>query len=242
MELLQQVKEYIKDANKIAVLTGAGISTDSGIPDFRGPDGIWTKNPDAERLSTIENYVNNPYMRGRSWDMYVNGWGDYEPNAGHIALANLSVKKPTTIITQNIDGLHYCEDNLFKDVIEIHGNLNEIKCMDCGHIYPKDAAYEIECNFFSCASCDGLVKPNIIFFGEDLDPILWTNSIAAVSSCQLFMAIGTSLQVWPAADLVNVATSYGAKVVIINGSPTEYDEYASVVLNGSISDILTELI
>lgn len=236
-------KDILKDAKRIAILTGAGISTDSGIPDFRGPNGLWTLNPDAEKLSTIENYKSNPEMRQRSWNMYVNGWGKYEPNSGHFALSVLSSYHPNavTIITQNIDGLHTAVGHQFKDVIEIHGNLNEIKCIGCNQIWKKKDYHKSEWNK-TCVDCGGLLKPNIIYFGENLDPILWTNAIAAASSSDVFIAIGTSLQVWPAADLVTIANDWHHKIIIINGSPTEYDAYAHVVLNGSISDILTELI
>jgi NAD-dependent deacetylase len=239
---LDKAKELINDAQRIAVLTGAGISTDSGIPDFRGPEGIWTKNPEAEKLSTISNYLNDPEMRQRSWDLFVTGWGDYKPNAGHLALANLSCNKEVTVITQNIDGLHWCDGNLFKDVIEIHGNLREIKCVGCGGVWSKDELSDATYWTNGCDNCGGILKPNIIFFGELLDPTLWTNATNAVINSDLLLVVGTSLQVWPCADLVDVASKWHKKIIIVNGSSTGYDAYADAVLNGSISNILTELI
>lgn len=240
-------KNLIKAAKSIAVFTGAGISTDSGIPDFRGPNGVWTKDPAREKSSTIKNFKTSSYHRKEAWQDWLFNplWATAKPNAGHLALADLSVYKPTIVITQNIDGLHWCEGNLFKDKIELHGTRTTASCMNCGEQVTAQEALnwfkETNSEDFFCY-CGGLMKPNVIFFGEDLSPVVWTDATNAVINSDILLVVGTSLQVWPAADLVDIAHKWGKQIIIVNGSATKYDGYANVVLRGSISEILKELV
>lgn len=243
-----RVRQLIDGARQIAVLTGAGISTDSGIPDFRGPNGVWTKNPGAERSAHISNFLADPDARRNSWRRYLDGgvWIDREPNAGHRALVDLEARgKLHTLITQNVDGLHLKAGTSRARLVEIHGTMAEAACLSCERRWPIDAVLARVRNGDDdphCEHCGGLVKSATISFGQSLVAADLERSDRAANSCDLMLAIGTSLTVTPIANVVPIAYRHGAKVVIINAEPTPFDGIADVVLRAGISDVLPEIV
>ena len=241
---LDQARSMIVDASSIAVLTGAGISTDSGIPDFRGPNGKWTLDPDSERLSDIRYYKSDPEVRAKTWENYGKGWGDYQPNFGHFALANLDERgKLLHLATQNIDRLHHASGVDPERIGELHGNREEVRCLGCGRTYlgfQYRFAHGDDTQI--CHKCGGLLKPNVVFFGEDLDDIVWSRAVNAAYHCDLYLVIGTSLQVWPAAGLPVRARDVETDVIYVNGERAPYTQMKRLNLIGSISEILDEII
>lgn len=233
-----EAKKLIDQSNSIVVLTGAGISTDSGIPDFRGKDGIWTKNPELEKLTNINNYYNSPELRQSTWDAYLSSaWDEALPNDGHLAITKLhELGKLRNCITQNVDGLHIKAGIPSGKVIELHGNLREVKCIDCELITPKAAATIV------CSRCGGVNKPNMIFFGELLYPLTWWNAERSMDECDLLLIVGTSLMVSPATDIPIMAKHDGTKIIYVNGDPSPKFIHTDIELIGSISEILPEII
>jgi NAD-dependent deacetylase len=252
---VQTASELVSRAQRVLVLTGAGISTDSGIPDFRGPDGVWTKNPEAEKAATLDNYVHDPELRRRAWQNRLTSplWAA-EPNEGHRALVTLERSgRLDTLVTQNIDGLHQKAGSDPARVIEIHGNSAEIVCLRCGHRQPAEPVHERvragdpdpscrEVGAGDGARCGGILKSATISFGQSLVAEDLRRAEAAALSCDLLLAVGSTLAVFPAAGLVPIAVRAGAVVVIVNGSPTDMDSLADVVVNGSISELLPLLV
>lgn len=228
-------------------MTGAGISTDSGIPDFRGPKGVWTRDPDAEKLFTIFNYMEDPEIRRRSWlaRRQNPAWGA-EPNAGHLALVELERRGALrALITQNIDRLHLAAGSSPELVHEIHGNMVDAICTGCD--YRTTTAVVLELvdagdHDPRCPECGSILKTATVMFGEQLDPAVLDASVEAASDCDQFWAIGTTLQVHPAAGLCDVALSSGAELVVINGGETAYDDVAHRVIRDSISTALPALL
>lgn len=243
---IRSVAGWVAAANRITVLTGAGISTDSGIPDFRGPAGVWTTNPGAERLSTLEHYLADPRVRRAAWRRRLEhpAW-TATPNAGHLALLDLQRRGALrAIVTQNIDGLHQAAGSDPALVIEIHGNLHQVACLSCGdRTAMADALGRVRQGEedLTCRSCGGLLKSATISFGQALVPEVLAAARTAAADCDLFLAVGSSLTVQPAAGLVEVAARKGARVVIVNAQPTPYDRLAAAVLRASISAALPEL-
>ena len=235
----------------IGMLTGAGISTDSGIPDFRGPRGMWTKDPIAELMSTYGDYVTNPELRVRSWvARRDNPARVAKPNAAHKALADLERSgRSVRIITQNIDRLHQKGGSSPRKVIEIHGNMADVVCVSCTFRTTMDATLVRVADGDpdpACPACGGILKAATIMFGQNLDPgTLWQAEQVAEAS-EIFLAVGTSLQVQPAAALCEVAVAHGADLVIVNNEPTPYDDLATEVIRDPIGEavprIVTELI
>lgn len=246
-DVLFDVKEMLGYATKIGVLTGAGISTDSGIPDFRGPQGIWTLNPDAEKLSTLGNYLKSKELREEAWRRDIWNLGGVEPNAGHKALVRAHEKGILLgVSTQNIDGLHQAAGLPEDKVFEIHGSYRRFECARCKR--PQDETrvlQELTIGNFDprCEEpqCNSPVKRSVIYFGEDLPKPIWDKSVAMAMKCDLFFCIGTSLGVYPANTLPDIAASMGAPVVIINAGPTDGDHLTRLLLRGSISEVLDEL-
>lgn len=239
-----EAHSLVRVARNIAVLTGAGISTDSGIPDFRGPNGVWTLDPDAERLSDIHHYMKDPEVRRKSWERYTSRWGDYEPNAGHLAVERLWEQgRLLHLATQNIDRLHHASGIPTDKIDELHGNREEVKCLGCGRVY-KGFQYRFAHgdDTQTCHKCGDMLKPNVVFFGENLDPRVWTRSVSAASSCDLYLVIGTSLQVWPAADLPVYARDQETPVIYVNGESARVTRMERTEIIGSISEILSVLI
>lgn len=244
---IEAATQMIREAERIVVLTGAGISTDSGIPDFRGPNGVWTKNPDAERASNIHHYLGDPDLRRRTWRLRLdNPLFGSEPNDGHRAVAALSESgKLALLVTQNVDGLHAKAGSDPDRLVEIHGSVDGAMCTSCawrGDMEPVLERVRSGEDDPRCSDCGGILKSTTILFGENLVAEDLVRSVDAARSCDLILAVGTSLAVYPAADLVPEAASAGARVVILNAEPTEMDHRADVLLRGSISEILPDLI
>ncbi|WP_369183839.1 NAD-dependent deacetylase [Streptomyces sp. Y1] len=231
----------------IAVLTGAGVSTDSGIPDYRGPQGLWRKDPSAEELVTIGPYRDDPRVRARAWRMRLEtGALAAGPNAGHRALVDLERSGlPVRVLTQNIDGLHQEAGLPARKVLELHGNTRETQCLRCrvvGSMAEALARVEAGKPDPDCRACGGILKPRIVMFGENLDPEVLGQADAIARACDLFIAIGTSLQVFPVAGLPYTAVKSGAKLIIVNAEETPYDVAASEVIREPISTSLPKLV
>ena len=246
-ETVRAVRRWIDEAECVVVLTGAGISTDSGIPDFRGPKGVWTKNPEAEKMATIQHYMAEPEIRRRSWQQKLAMAGAArEPNAGHRALVALHKRgKLDTLITQNVDGLHQDAGIPPEIVVEIHGTLREFVCMKCGDGGPMELALErVRAGEEdpACQRCEGILKSATISFGQGLVAEDLERAERAANACDLIIAIGTTLSVYPIAGVVPIAKSSGARIVILNAEPTEMDHMAAATLRGSISEILPQIV
>jgi NAD-dependent deacetylase len=228
-------------------LTGAGISTESGIPDFRGPQGLWTKDPKAEKLSNIHYYMADPEVRRLAWQGRLEhpAW-TAQPNAGHRALVGLEARgKLLAIVTQNIDGLHQRAGSAPKMVIEVHGTLHEVTCMNCSWRGPMQGVLDrVRAGEHdpACERCGGILKSATISFGQPLVPAVIDRAMRAAGRADLLLAIGTSLQVYPIAGTVPLAKSAGARVVIVNAEPTPFDEIADAVIREPIGDVLPMLI
>jgi NAD-dependent deacetylase len=244
---MQDVRTWIAKAQRVVVLTGAGISTDSGIPDFRGPQGVWTKNPKAEKLSDIGHYMADPEVRRLSWQSRLEhtAWSA-QPNAGHRALVELERRgKLHALITQNIDELHQLAGHSPDKVIEVHGTMRKVVCMSCGERAPMEKALaRVRAGEADppCRSCGGILKSATISFGQQLVPEVIDRALQAAAQADLFLSVGTSLQVYPIAGAVPIAKRAGARVVIVNAEPTPFDELADAVLNDSISAVLPKLV
>jgi NAD-dependent deacetylase len=244
---LETVATWVRDARLIVVLTGAGISTESGIPDFRGPQGLWTKNPEAEKTATLQYYLSDPEIRKRSWQNRLRSemW-QAEPNAGHRALAELERKAAVhTLVTQNIDGLHQKAGTSPERVIEIHGNAHEVKCMSCTYRAPMEEALErVRAGEEDprCLGCGGILKSATISFGENLVPADLERAQRAAQDSNLFLAVGTSLTVYPAAALPEFALKAGARLVVMNAQETPFDRIASAVFTEQLGMVLPELV
>jgi len=241
------VRGWIGTARRVVVLTGAGISTDSGIPDFRGPQGVWTRNPKAEKLSDIRFYMSDPEVRRLSWQSRLEhtAW-QAQPNAGHQALVELERRgKLHALITQNIDELHQVAGNSPEKVIEVHGTMRKVVCMSCGERAPMEKALaRVRAGEADppCRTCGGILKSATISFGQPLVPEVIDRAMQAAAQADLFLSVGTSLQVYPIAGAVPIAKRAGARVVIVNGEPTPFDDLADAVLNDSISAVLPKLL
>lgn len=247
-QAIRQVADWLRASASTVVLTGAGISTESGIPDFRGPNGLWTKNPGAEKAATLQNYLADRDLRVRTWRGRVEGrlWTDAEPNAGHLALAELERKgKLDLLITQNIDSLHLKAGNSLERMVEIHGNLRDYVCMGCGDRGPIERVLERVRGGEEdppCRRCGGILKSATISFGQNLVAEDFARSERAAARCEVFLAIGTSLTVYPVAYLPEVALRNGARLVIINAQETPYDELAHAVIRKPIGQVLPAIV
>ena len=244
--LIREVGEWIDSARRVVVLTGAGISTDSGIPDFRGPQGVWTRNPKAEKLSDIRYYMSDPEVRRLSWQSRLDhtAWKAH-PNAGHRALVNLERRgKLHALITQNIDELHQVAGNSPERVIEVHGTMRKAVCMSCGWRGPMQETLDrVRAGEEdpSCKTCGGILKSATISFGQALVPEVIERAMRVAGEADVFVAVGSTLQVYPVAGAVPAAKSVGARVVILNLQETPFDDIADAVLQGSISEILPQI-
>jgi NAD-dependent deacetylase len=241
------VGRWLGTAEAVTVLTGAGISTESGIPDFRGPQGVWTNNPSAQAMFTIDNYLADPDVRRRAWQARLAHpvW-QAEPNAGHRALVDLERSgRLRAIVTQNIDGLHQAAGSSADRVIEIHGTVHWVKCLSCPSRTPMpEVLVRVEAGEPDppCAECGGIQKSATISFGESLEQAVLRAAQQASRDCDLFLAVGTSLSVFPAAWLCDYALEANARLVIVNAEPTPYDPAAHAVLRDPIGELLPRLI
>ena len=255
-----RARSLLEQARRVVVLTGAGISTDSGIADFRGPQGVWTKNPEAEKMATLQAYVSDPELRARSWQNRLTSsmWGA-EPNAGHRALVDLERSgRMDLLVTQNIDGLHQKAGSDPERIVEIHGTSLEVMCLRCGDRQPAEPVHDRvragvadpACTAVvgdgegdgSGVVCGGILKSATISFGQSLVAEDLFRAEEAASTCDLLLAVGSTLGVFPAAGLVPVAVRHGAVAIIVNGGPTDMDSLADVVVQGSISECLPSLV
>jgi NAD-dependent deacetylase len=245
--MIRSTQRWIADAKRVVALTGAGISTESGIPDFRGPQGVWTRNPLAEKLSDIRYYMSDPEVRRASWQSRLAhpAWSA-KPNAGHLALADLEkVGKLHALITQNIDGLHQMAGNSSDTVIEVHGTLHKVMCMACNMTAPMETALErVRAGEDDprCRDCGGILKSATISFGQPLVPQVIDRAMRAAAEADLFLAIGTSLLVYPVAGAVTVARNAGARIVIINAEETPFDAIADAVMREPIGTVLPKVV
>jgi NAD-dependent deacetylase len=243
---IQLVAGWVDASAHIVVLTGAGISTESGVPDFRGPQGVWTKNPNAEKLSNIHDYMSDPEVRKLSWQSRLAhpAW-HAKPNAGHRALVQLERRgKLHALITQNIDGLHQRAGNSPDKVIEVHGTMHEVICMSCawrGPMQPVLERVRAGEDDPPCDRCRGILKSATISFGQSLVPEVIARVMRAAKETDLLLAVGTSLQVYPVAGVVPLVKAVGARVVIVNAEPTPFDDIADVVLSKQIGEVLPAL-
>jgi len=233
---------YLADARRVAVFTGAGISTESGIPDFRSPGGVWSK----MQPIMFQDFVRSRDMRREAWRRVYNrtaGWTGASPNAGHLAVAKLvEMDKAFTVITQNVDNLHQDSGIPESHVIEIHGNASYARCLDCHARYELEALqprYEQD-EDITCEACGGLIKTATISFGQPMPEGEMARATAASYSCDLMLVLGSSLVVYPAAGLPLLAKQHGARLVIVNREPTDQDTYADLILNAEIGPTLTE--
>jgi NAD-dependent deacetylase len=250
-------RQWTTSSERVVVLTGAGISTDSGIPDFRGPNGLWTRNPLAEKASTLQHYLADPEVRRAAWQNRVaNPAWEAQPNAGHRALVELERSgRLHALVTQNIDELHQRAGHDPAKVIEVHGTMWWSRCWTCGDRRPMAETLERVRSGDpdpSCLEChaagridgpgDGILKSDTISFGQALVPEVIDAALRAADECDLLLAVGSTLSVFPAANVVPRAKAAGARVVIVNGEPTRMDRYADVLLLGQISELLPALV
>ncbi|WP_233160796.1 SIR2 family NAD-dependent protein deacylase [Actinophytocola xanthii] len=233
-------------ASRIVVLSGAGISTESGIPDFRGPNGLWTREPGSQRLSSLRAYTEDPEVRRRSWQARLSHpvWSA-EPNPAHRALVTLEhTGRLAAIVTQNIDRLHQKAGSDPERVIELHGSIFDTVCLSCGDRRPMSEALDrVRAGEPDppCLVCGGILKSATISFGQSLDREVLLRAKEAVQTCDLMLVTGSSLAVQPAAGLVGLAARAGATVMICNASPTPYDHLAAVILRDPLAELLPAL-
>jgi NAD-dependent deacetylase len=249
-EMAEQVRsaaDALRAAERVVVLTGAGISTDSGIPDFRGPKGVWTRNPAAEKASHISNYLADPEVRKAAWlnrlDTPV--W-TAEPNVGHESVYELERSgRLHAVITQNVDGLHHAAGHDPANVIEVHGTVRYTRCWECGDRRPmRETLDRVRGGEADppCLVCGGIVKSDTISFGQSLVPEVIDRAFRASEECDVMLAVGSTLSVYPVANCVPTAKRAGATVIIVNGQSTEMDRLADHLLIGQIADLLPALV
>jgi NAD-dependent deacetylase len=244
---LDQAREWVQAAQRIVVLTGAGISTDSGIPDFRGPNGLWTKNPAAEKASNLQTYLQDPEVRKFAWQNRVHSpaW-DAQPNAAHLALVELERRgQLLALVSQNIDELHQRAGHDPRTVIEVHGTMRWSRCWGCNDRRPMQEVLDrVRAGDPdpACEICGGVIKSDTISFGQALVPEVIEAALLAAERCDLLIAAGSSLSVFPAANVVPRAKSAGAKVIIANGESTKMDRFADVLLLGPLAETLPALV
>ncbi|MBK1786180.1 SIR2 family NAD-dependent protein deacylase [Prauserella cavernicola] len=246
-EELSHARELVAGADRIVAMTGAGISTDSGIPDFRGPNGVWTKDPAAEKMSNLQAYVGSEEVRRASWQSRVRhpGW-EAKPNAAHQVFVDLErAGRLSAVITQNIDGLHQKAGSDPARVIELHGTMFESECLGCADRRDmREALARVRAGEVDppCERCGGILKSATISFGQALDAEVLERARAEAVSSELLLVAGSSLTVHPAAGLVGSALSAGATVIVCNASRTPYDSPAAAVLRGPLGEVLPALV
>jgi len=243
---IERARQMVQRAQRIVVFTGAGISTDSGIPDFRGPNGVWTKNPAAEKASTLQHYLADPELRKLAWQnrLHSPAWAA-QPNAAHLAIVELERRgQLDAVVTQNIDELHQRAGSDPAKVIEVHGTMHWSRCWECGDRRPMlDVLERVRGGELDppCELCGGVLKSDTISFGQALVPEVIEAALAAADRCDLLVAAGSTLSVFPAANVVPRAKAAGAGIVIANGGPTKMDRFADVMVLGDLSSTLPAL-
>ena len=243
----------VAEGQRVVLLTGAGISTASGIPDYRGPDGVWTKNPGAEVRAHIDVWMSDVDIRRAGWQRRANmSWETVQPNAAHYAVADFALRETLdVVVTQNIDGLHQKAGLTGEQLIEIHGTVHESLCMRCGSRGPIELIIlrveagdtDPRCQAISGDNhCDGILKAATISFGQSLIIEDLNRAERAARECDVFIAAGSTLGVYPIAAIVPVAHRAGAKIIIANGSPTEMDALADIVVAGDLTETLPAIL
>ena len=240
-----ELARLIADARRVAVFTGAGISTESGIPDFRSPGGVWS----TMKPIYFQDFVADPAKRREAWERAFSGragWTGREPNAGHFAVARLVAQgKASAVITQNVDNLHQASGVPADQVIELHGNASYATCLECGE---RHELAELKEGFLKageipyCRVCSGLVKTATISFGQAMPDEPMARAQAETLACDLFLVLGSSLVVYPAAGFPMLAKRNGARLAIVNREPTDLDGFADLVLHDEIGPALTEAV
>ncbi len=242
-----EVHGWVARSERVVALTGAGISTDSGVPDFRGPQGVWTLNPQAERTATIQAYVADPEVRKRTWRSRLESpvW-QARPNPGHLALVELERQgRLHALLTQNTDELHQLAGNDPARIVELHGTMRRVRCLSCSYEGPMAPVLDrlrAGEEDPACRSCGGILKAATISFGQALRPADLERASRAAAECDLLLAVGSTLRVSPTNGLVPLARAHGARVVIVNAQPTPYDRLADAVLREPISDVLPAIV
>lgn len=243
---VDKVADLIINSGKIVVFTGAGVSTESGIPDFRSPGGLWSKF-DPEDF-TIQKFISDPESRRKQWKFLAEGGflADAKPNPAHLAIAELeTMNKLDAVITQNIDNLHQKAGSSPDKVFELHGNMNWVVCLQCNARYPLDDIKERLENgedIPDCEVCNGMLKPDVVLFGEALPTDVMAKAVEHARSCDLLIVIGSSLVVYPAAYIPAYASEAGAKLVIINMTGTSYDYVSHVVIYNKAGDVMQKVV
>lgn len=234
-------------AKKVVVFTGAGFSTESNIPDFRGPQGVWSKfDPDELNLP---NFLRSEEIREKYWQVHRLFWEavkDAKPNSGHYAVTELhNIGKLDCVITQNTDGLHQKSGTPESKMLELHGTMHWVDCLDCHKRFPRDYAHEKMLageKVPRCGECKGILKPATVAYGQSM-PVQETNEAMERSSgCDLFLALGSSLVVYPAAQMPILAKQNGAKLVIINITDTPHDRYADIIINEKTGETMSKIV
>jgi NAD-dependent deacetylase len=243
---LDAARAWFVAARRIVVLTGAGISTESGIPDFRGPQGVWTRNPAAEAQATLQNYLADAQVRRAAWRARLeHATWTAQPNAGHLALVELERRgKLHALVTQNVDELHRIAGNSVEKIVEVHGTIRRVMCWSCGRRAPmQEALARVRAGEDDphCLDCGGILKSDTISFGQALVPEVIDRALAAAAEADLLLAVGTTLKVYPVAGAVPLAKDAGARVVIVNDQSTAFDDIADAVLRGAIGELLPRL-
>ena len=244
---VDRIAAWVRDARTVVVLTGAGISTESGVPDFRGPNGVWTRNPAAEKTATLQVYVEDPDVRRQAWKNRLESpmW-EAEPNVGHRALADLErAGRLDTLVTPTIDELHQAAGIDPELVVEVHGTARWTRCWDCGDRRTmREALDRVRGGEADppCLVCGGILKSDTISFGQSLVPEVIDRAMRVSGQCDVMLAVGTTLSVYPAANCVPIARNNGATVIILNGEPTAMDRHADHLLHGRIGDLLPVIV
>lgn len=251
-DALALARDLVASSRKIVFLTGAGISTSAGIPDYRGPDGVWTKNPGAERRSHIDTWMSDPEAREAGWQRRLNtAWDSVLPTAAHDAITELATtERVSLVVTQNIDGLHQRSGLDHRLLVEIHGTVHDSICLECQHVAPIGATLDRvaagerdpHCLQENPDLCGGILKAATISFGQSLRIDDLNRSFEATDEADLFIAIGTTLSVFPVAGLVPRASNRSVPIIIVNGSATEMDHLATFRLDGDINDVVPQLL
>jgi len=244
---IEQVRAWVAESRRVVILSGAGISTESGIPDFRGPQGVWTRDPEAEKLSNIHYYMSDARIRKKAWQTrLVHPAWEARPNAGHDAIVALEkAGKLHALITQNIDGLHQKAGSSPERVIEVHGTVLSVICMECGWKGPMQETLQRLLTGEDdppCRDCGGILKSDTISFGQNLVPEVIDRALRAAAESDCLIAVGTSLQVYPVAGAVPEAKAAGARVIIVNAEPTPFDDIADAVLREPIGQVLPRIL
>lgn len=245
-DAMKTARNLVADSRRVLAVTGAGLSTASGIPDFRGPQGRWTQDPEAEKISTLSYYLHDEGVRRKAWQARLTSPArTAHPNPGHRALVDVERSgRLAGIVTQNTDGLHLAAGSDPAIVFEVHGNARRWRCEDCGAEGPMDemlARVEAGDPDPRCPVCGGITRATVILFEEQLPADLLDAAITLAEHADLVLAIGTSLTVHPVAGLVPYAVGHGARLVILNAEETPYDHLATAIIRGPIAETLPEI-